>query len=214
MAAEVDRLNAEYRGWTTLACLNADSPAWDTMPSPYSGLEGIYVSSMVARADRVISVPVLKTHSWTQVSLSMKNFVGVAPTEHYGGGMPWRLGLHNAPGGLAQCFLDMVAALKPCLTVIDGSICCEGDGPFVVPGLRGATVDLRDRLGSWLVLASTDLVAADATAARIMSHEVMQVEHLHMAYDQGLGQIREDLIELIGADLGELIVDWRPALQL
>ena len=211
LAAEAQRLKATYAGEVMLACLNADSPAWETIPSPYSGLGEIYVSSLVTRADRVISIPVLKSHRWTQVSLSMKNFMGVTPVSHYGGRWPWRFGLHNAPGGLEQCFLDIVAALVPDLTIIDASIGAEGNGPYVVPGWWGTTVDMRDRLGDWLVLASSDLVAADATAARIIGQEMDTVSHLDMAYRRGLGQARADLIEMVGPDIHELGVDWQPA---
>ena len=35
-----------------------------------------------------------------------------------------------------------------------------------------------------------------------------------MAFNQGMGQMREDLIELKGATLDELRVDWQPAEQV
>ena len=54
----------------------------------------------------------------------------------------------------------------PDLAIIDFSIGVEGDGP-TVGGENGRTVDLKKRLGSWLLLASTDLVAAcQAQASR------------------------------------------------
>ena len=42
----------------------------------------------------------------------MKNFVGVTSVDQYGG-MQFRSELHNSPGGIEQCFLDIVAAVKP-----------------------------------------------------------------------------------------------------
>ena len=71
MAAEAQRLTSAYKGKVTLACLDADSPEWVDLPSQTS-LEKISVSSLVARADRIISIPVLKTHQWAQLTLSMK----------------------------------------------------------------------------------------------------------------------------------------------
>lgn len=211
LSVEAQRLNESYAGEVTLACLNADSPAWDAVPSPYSGLGEIRVSSLVTRADRVISIPVLKNHRWTQVSLSLKNFMGVTPVDLYGGGWPWRFGLHDAPGGLDACFLDVVAAVRPDLTIIDASIGTEGNGPHVVPGWWGTTVDMKDRLGDWLILASTDAVAADATAARLIGRDLSSVAHLDMAYRRGLGQARAELIDVVGVELGRLHVDWREA---
>ncbi|MGW8268678.1 MAG: hypothetical protein ACWGSQ_20095, partial [Longimicrobiales bacterium] len=84
-----------------------------------------------------------------------------------------------------------------------------GNGPNRSHG--GRTVDMRDRLGAYLLLASTDLVAADATAARIMSHDPNRVAQLGMAHDMGLGEMRKDRIELIGPPLSELRVNWDPA---
>ena len=212
LAAEVARLNVEYEDRVSLACLNNDSPEWDPLPARRTNLGQIYVSSLVARADRVISIPVLKTHRLARLSLSLKNFMGVTPIARYGGGSE-RIGrykLHRAVGGLEGCFLDIVDALRPDLAIIDASIGCEDYGPWVRPG-EGRTVDMRDRLGDWLVLASTDPVAADATAARIIGHDYTNVRHLKRAYEQGLGQARADRISLNGATLDELRVEWQPA---
>jgi hypothetical protein len=51
----------------------------------------------------------------------------------------------------------------------------------------------------------------DATAARVITHDVSTITHLQMAYNQGIGQIQENRIELAGASLAELRVDWKPA---
>ena len=214
LSEEARRLNAAYPGKLQLACLIADSPEWDAIPSPYTNLGQIRVSSLVSRADKIISVPVLKTHMMTQVTASLKNFVGVTSTRDYGFGTPSRMKLHNAIGGIEQCFLDICSAIQPDFAIIDGSICGESNGPTIIPGLLGATVDMRDRLGAWLLLASNDLAAADATAARVINQDANRVKHLTMAYDQGLGQIREDLIEIVGASLDELRVEWQPAAHM
>jgi uncharacterized protein (DUF362 family) len=211
MAEIAQRLSANHAGDVTLACLNADSPEWDAVPSPYTSLGKIYTSSLVTRADRVISVPVVKTHRWTKMTGSLKNFIGATSIWHYGAGQPWRFGLHNAAGGIEQCFLDIAAAIKIDLAIIDASICCEGNGPHVLPDYWGQTVDMRERLGDWVVLASADPAAADATAARMIGHDVGSIKQLNTAYDMGLGQIHEDMIELVGARLDEIRVDFIPA---
>lgn len=208
-AAEAARLDAAYPGKLTLACLNADSPDWTPVPSPYTKLGKIYISSLVALADKVISLPVLKSHRWTHVTGAMKNFVGVTSTTRYGYGIQWRFRLHNA--GIEQCFLDIVKSVRPDFSIMDCSLCCEGNGPHVCPGYWGETVDMRDRLGQWLLLSGPDPAAVDATAARVISHDVDTITHLQMAYNQGLGQIQEDHIELAGASLAELQVEWKPA---
>lgn len=208
MEKEAGLLALKYPGRLELACLNADSPGWDPVPS-YTRLNKIYVSSMITRADRVISLPVLKSHRWTHITGAMKNFVGATSTRHYGLGIQWRFILHSA--GIEQSFLDIVREVKPDFTLMDCSLCCEGNGPHVCHPYWGETVDMRVRLGSWLVLAGRDLAAVDATAARVISHDVPAVTHLQMAYNQGLGQIQEDKIDLLGASLSELQVPWKKA---
>ncbi|HQN02242.1 MAG TPA: DUF362 domain-containing protein, partial [Candidatus Hydrogenedentes bacterium] len=208
MAAEAARLASQYSGKITLACLNADSPGWTPVHS-YTRLEKIYISSLIAQADRVISLPVLKSHRWTHITGAMKNFVGATSTARYGLGIQWRFRLHNA--GIEQSFLDIVREVKPDFTILDCSVCCEGNGPHVCPGYWGETVDMRDRLGSWLLLSGADLAAVDATAARVISHDVSTITHLQMAYNQGIGQIQEPQIDLLGASLAELQVPWKKA---
>jgi uncharacterized protein (DUF362 family) len=213
LAAEAKRLNSEYGEKVTLACLDVDSPKWVDVPSR-SRLGTITISSLVARADRVISIPVMKTHTWAQLSLSLKNFLGVTPLERYGwvpSGTYSRLGFdHSSLQAIAQIYLDIVSGVKPDLAIIDASIGVEGNGPSVGDG-QGITVDMRERLGSWLLLASTDLVAADATAARIIKHDVSSIRQLTMAYAMGLGEVREEAIQIIGERLDDLRVDWIPA---
>ncbi|MGI6459727.1 MAG: DUF362 domain-containing protein [Candidatus Hydrogenedentales bacterium] len=211
MREAVERLNRNYRGRAVLSCLNSESPGWDPVPS-YNACGFVRVTELMMRADKVISLPVLKTHRWTQITGAMKNFVGVTPLADYGvAGVGMRVKLHQQ--GIEQSFLDIVRAVQPDFTITDCSICCEGNGPHVLPGYWGTTVDMRERLGDWLLLASTDLAAADATAARVISHEPAEINHLQMAYDQGLGQILEEKIELVGENLDSLRVYWEPAEQ-
>jgi uncharacterized protein (DUF362 family) len=214
LAVEAERLSSKYARKVTLACLDVDSPDWVEVPTS-TYIEKVAISSLVARADRVISIPVMKTHQWAQLTLSLKNFMGVTPLERYGwkgADSMWSRMLldHRSPEAIAQLYLDIVDAVKPDLAIIDASIGVEGNGPSAVEG-NGLTVDMKDRLGSWLLLASTDLVAADATAARIMSHDVAEVKQLGMAYEMGLGEMREESIEIVGERLDDLRVEWLPA---
>ncbi len=213
LAGEAARLSAAYGRPVQVASLEVDSPTWVEVPSgTYLGT--IAVSSLVARADRVISIPVAKTHSWAQLTLSLKNFVGVTPLERYGDPARgiWDRGIgldHSSPGAIAAIYLDIVQGVQADLAIVDFSIGVEADGPNRHHG--GRTVDMRDRLGSWLLLASTDLVAADATAARVMSHDPAQMVQLAMGYERGMGEIREDRIEVLGERLDDLRVSWAAA---
>lgn len=213
LVTEAQRLTSLHPGKVTLACLETDSPGWVEIPST-SSFNAIAVSSLLADADRVISIPVAKTHSWAQLTLASKNFVGVTPLSRYAELIDnswWNRHKfdHSSPRAIGQVYLDIVKAVKPDLSIIDFSIGLEANGPTI--GRGGATVNMKDRLGSWAVIASTDIMAADATAARIMSHEPKNVKFLEMGYAMELGETREESIELLGEQLDNLRVRWQPA---
>jgi len=213
MVLMAEELDGKYGGDISLACLETDSPSWPTIPSD-SSLEEIAISSLAAEADRVISIPVAKTHSWAQLTLGTKNFIGITPLSQYAqkvNDTTWNRVLfdHSTARSISQIFLDITQSLQPDLTVVDFSIGLEGNGPTLEYG--GNTVDMKDHIGSWAVLASTDIMAADATAARIMDHEVDYIQQLIMGYKMGLGEIREASIEVVGENIENLKSDWKPA---
>jgi uncharacterized protein (DUF362 family) len=213
LVKEATRLSSLYDGKVTLACLEDDSPEWVNVPS-VTPLNEVAISSLVANADKIISIPVAKTHSWAQLTLALKNFIGITPLSRYAQLIDntwWNRGTfdHRSPQAIAQVYLDIVKSIKPDLSIIDFSIGVEGDGPTLDYG--GSTVNMKDRLGSWAVIASKDIMAADATAARIMSHDTTSIKHLTMGFDMGLGQIHEQSIEILGEKLDNLKVTWKPA---
>ena len=221
LKVEVQRLAAQYGRKVALACLDTESPRLVEIPSS-TYLGKIAVSSLAMDADRVISVPVLKTHTIAQLTLSLKNLLGITALQKYSVELPrgenvepllWRMDSfdHSSPEAIAAIYLDIAEAVKPDLAIIDASIGLEGDGPAVMFG--GKTVDMKDRLGSWTLLASTDPVAADATAARITGQRATDIKQLVMAHDRGLGELDEDAIDMLGEKLDNLKVEWTPAQQ-
>ncbi|MFC1584539.1 DUF362 domain-containing protein [Fibrobacterota bacterium] len=220
IVAEVARLNANpnYTGTVRLSCLESDYPGNLAIPSPSNQNGALYISSLYNSIDKIISVPVAKTHRWGQLTLSLKNTFGVISHAAYSQETPggW-LDRGTGPGGIdhasaeaiADTALDITAYKKPALTIIDFSICIEGDGP---DSASGTTLDVRDRLGgSWLVLASTDIMAADATAARVMGHDAQDMIQLTRGYERGLGEINENAIDLVGESLSVITMQWTPA---
>jgi len=213
MVTEAKRLSAKYSGNVKLACLEVDSPGWIEVPSKCKQKK-IAISDLVSKADRVITIPVAKTHSWAQLTLGTKNFVGITPLKRYAQLIDntwWNRGSldHSSPRAISQIYLDIVKAIKPDLSIVDFSMCLEKNGPSI--GQGGTTVDVRKRIGSWAVIASKDIMAADATAARIMSHDVKKMKQLTMGHEMGLGQIDEGSIEVVGEKLDKLAMKWKPA---
>jgi uncharacterized protein (DUF362 family) len=75
----------------------------------------------------------------------------------------------------------------PHLALIDGFEAMEGDGPT-----WGERVDWR------LALASTDWLAADVTAARLMGFDLDEVGYLYYCAQAGYGTSDPAAIELVG----------------
>jgi len=79
----------------------------------------------VRQADYIINLPKVKTHGMTVVSLGAKNLFGTVP----GLGKP---ALHYRYSGwedFAGMLLDLADLVAPAVTLVDGVIAMEGDGP-------------------------------------------------------------------------------------
>lgn len=190
-----------------LKSLNVETPYWSLFPS-ITDLRWLAVSSHVTEADVVISIPVLKTHHLTATTLSIKNLYGVTPISLYGAP---RLRGHDADLGIEQVIIDLFKAIRPHLAVIDGSVGVEGEAPNAGPE-EGRTVDVSQRLGGYLVLASTDFLAADAVASRLIGMDPDAIRYVWMGAQQGLGQKDLSRIELRGTPFREAAMQWKPSL--
>ena len=123
----------------------------------------------------------MKTHHWAGVTLSLKNFFGVMPGIVYG--WPKNV-LHHA--GIGPSILDIAAAVRPHLAIVDGIIGMEGDGPIMgTPRQAGVLV------------MGTNLPAVDATCARLMQIDPWKIGYLAAASGR-LGPIAERHIEQRG----------------
>jgi uncharacterized protein (DUF362 family) len=76
-------------------------------------------------SDFIVSMPKVKTHHWTGVTLSMKNMFGIVPGLRYG--WPKNV-LHWA--GIHESILDICATVRPHFVIADGIVGMEGDGPL------------------------------------------------------------------------------------
>ena len=129
------------------------------------GLDRLALPHELIAADVVVSIPKLKTHHWVGMTASMKNLFGVVPGAVYG--WPKNL-LHQC--GIENSILDLVATVKPALAIVDAVAAMEGEGPIM--GTRRHTGFLA---------VGTDLVAVDATCARIMGLDPAKLRYLATA---------------------------------
>jgi uncharacterized protein (DUF362 family) len=137
----------------------------------------------VLRSDFVVSMPKLKTHHWAGMTCSMKNFFGTVPGAVYG----WPKNLLHVKG-IHASILDLVATVKPSLTIVDAIVGMEGDGPIMGTA----------RPVGFLAMGQ-DLPAVDATCARVIGLDPTRIVYLDAA-GHFLGNIAERRIDHRGED--------------
>ena len=178
--------------------LNHDELVRTRLQARYSGMKQLWLPRTVLEADFVVSMPKIKAHHWSGVTLSMKNMFGIVPGMRYG--WPKNI-LHWA--GIQQSILDICATVPIHFVIADGIIAMEGNGP-----LKGTPRYLAK------IVLSNDPVAADATCARLMGLEPNRIPHVHEA-SRFLGNASTTAIDQAGEALippqipFEVVPDWR-----
>ncbi len=125
------------------------------------------VSKELVDADAIISVPTMKTHLLTSITIGMKNMYGTFPQRN-------KAKYHRF--GIADVICDVNRAFTPTLTVVDGTIGGDAWGPLSCTPVNAQTV-----------IASNDAVAADAVACQLMGYDPFKIVHLRKAHEEGLG---------------------------
>jgi uncharacterized protein (DUF362 family) len=173
--------------------LNTDDVRRTKLRSSFTNLSELYLPETLFNADLLVSMPKLKTHHWTGVTLSLKNMFGVVPGSVYG----WpKNALHWA--GIHRSILDINSSLPiPQFAIVDGIVGMEGNGPLQGQAKQSGVLILGD-----------DLVAVDATAARLMKIEPRKIDYLEIA-DRFLGNISHERIVLVGEQLERFQQDYR-----
>jgi len=132
-------------------------------------LKSAKVHELVLDTDVFINVPVLKHHSSSNVTISMKNLMGIVWDRSY-----WhRTDLH-------QCIADCASLHKPTLNVVDAYRVMLKNGP------RG--VSEKDIVTMKQMIISPDIVAADAAAAKIFGLDPDEVPYIRIANAMKIGQ--------------------------
>ena len=168
-------------------------------------LKKIKIFRPAAECDVLISVPVLKTHIYTGVSLGMKNLKGTLPDVQKK--MFHRVGVRKKTEEdfeLDRCIADMMTVHHPDFTVIDGIVGQEGFVPG--SGVCGTPVKMNT------IIAGNDFVAVDAMGAYIMGRNPLQVNHIRYSHEMGLGEANLENITVLGEHPDRVRREFRPAI--
>jgi len=171
--------------------LNYDRPVKVAKRTNYSKLPYLLLPQTLFDVDLVVSMPKLKTHHWAGVTLGMKNLFGVMPGCVYG--WPKNV-LHHA--GLEGAIVDIFEVVRPALTIVDGIVGMEGDGP-IMGSARSAGV----------VVVGRSVPQVDATCAELMEIPPERVRHLRL-YQDGFSD-RKLVGEPVSALAQRFVLDTR-----
>jgi uncharacterized protein (DUF362 family) len=126
------------------------------------------IYSEVLEADKVINVPIAKTHGLSTLTLGMKNLMGVM------GG--WRGRIHQRIDG---SLVDVALLIKPALIVLDAVRILTANGP------QGGDLSDVKRLNT--VIVGTDQVAVDAFGASLFGMKGSDIGFIMAGHRAGLG---------------------------
>ena len=156
------------------------------------------LANAVLDADMVVNLAKLKTHGLTAYTGAIKNVFGCIP------GL--RKGLFHVQAAedrevFAQMLVDLLGAVRPAVNMIDAVIGMEGEGP---------NAGRPKQIG--LIMASSDPVALDAVACRVVGIDPFSIHTTRLANEQGLGCADSASIEIRGEEIENVIVpDFQPS---
>jgi uncharacterized protein (DUF362 family) len=168
--------------------LDLDQGAPMEIPIPGGKMiKRIKVPALLKEFDFIVSIPVMKTHMHTRVTLSLKNMKGILWRKEKARFHQLRYDQKVTEGHkeLDIAISEMATVLFPHLAIIDGTVGMEGMGP---------AYGKRKRIG--VIIAGNNAVSADAVAARLMGFNPEAIPHLQLSAGKGLGEVRRGRISV------------------
>lgn len=143
------------------------------------------IARKALEADKIIDLPVLKTHNQAKVSLGLKNLKGCLH-------MSSKMYCHGLNPGLEKAFPLIIEKLPVALTIIDGVFVLEKGPAHTGKAFR------RD-----LLIASRDTYAADVTGAQVMGYKAVDIDHLRFFAERHGRSLDSAAIEFAGGNPAE-----------
>jgi uncharacterized protein (DUF362 family) len=137
----------------------------------------LFTPEPVAKADFFVNCPKFKSHPWTTVTFSMKNYIGIQDDRH-------RLIDHDHR--LDEKIADLQYIVQPQFIAIDAIV--AGEGRMLTPIPR--------KLG--LVIMGNTQLAFDAICSRIIGVDPATIDHLRLASERGFGSFDPASIDVSG----------------
>ena len=168
-----------------LVDLDSDEVVEVSIPDARS-LHQVGLPKSVLACDGLVDVAWMRTHTYTRISLCMKNLMGVVRPDK---------GIIHRP--FPERITDLTVCMKPILSVIDATTAFD-EG-------RERSVLRMD-----LSIAGADIVAVDAVGTSVMGFDPLQIEHIRYAQERGLGIADLSRIRILGLSIDEVRHPFAP----
>jgi uncharacterized protein (DUF362 family)/Pyruvate/2-oxoacid:ferredoxin oxidoreductase delta subunit len=145
------------------------------------------IDRTVLEADVVINLPKWKTHGMTVLTLGVKNLFGCIPGAKKA---LWHLKAGEDRKVFAQTLVDLYQVIRPSLTILDGIVGMEGNGPN-----SGHPISLG------LILASRDPLSLDQIVCDLLGIPRESLPTNRVAFEEGLAK---DGVEVVGERVEEI----------
>jgi len=155
-------------------------------------IKGLNIAKPLLDSDVVISLPKLKTHTFTFFTGAVKNLFGGIPGKQ-------KSELHSKYPNLndfSNMLLNIYSAVKPKLGIMDGVLGMEGDGPN-----NGEVVR------SNVILSSFDCVSLDYVSSALIGYNPMGIATTRLGAERKLGETEN--IEIAGEKIENVKIDFR-----
>ena len=173
-----------YKFQSPLLKLNHIFPEGIEIPKIYPGRQ-------------IVHFPTVKTHGHSITTGAIKNAFGglLKEVRHY------------AHKYIHEVMVDLVMMQKEIhpsvFAVMDGTVAGDGAGPRTMfPRVKN------------YILASSDSVAIDAIAAKMMGFDPMEIPYLRMCHEMGLGVAKPAEIEVAGEDVSNVSFGFQTSRSL
>ena len=161
----------------------------------------IKAPAILKEFDFIISIPVMKTHMHTQVTLSIKNMKGLLWRREKARFHQLRCNRNITQGykELDIAISEMASVLSPHLAIIDGTVGMEGMGP---------AYGQAKKMG--IILVGNNPLSTDAVAAWLMGLSPETIPHLRLSAEKGLGEIDLGKISIEPKDYSKWVMPFEP----
>ncbi len=149
----------------------------------------IEIANEALSADTIINIPKVKTHAQMLLTLAIKNLFGCVMGKRKA---QWHLQIGAQEDKFAELLVDIYHILQPRLTVVDGIMAMEGNGP--------GSGTMRP-LG--VIIISNNCLAADMVITQLVGMKYTQLSTNRAAFRKGLKPTTMNEIEILGDSIEE-----------